>query len=197
MSILVITTGGTIGAVPVANIKHPPSMQIMPSIGQDYVRDALVQQFNAYPIRYIACEARDSKLIDEPYQANLVKIIEDASEDHILIAYGTDRILQMAEYFHHACGDNPKLSNKYILLTGAMVPLSNGPESDGYMNLEYALKCLTHDESGPGVSIVLCDFTDSASQTGWQPKLYNFEPGHYEKYYDADNGARSRIRHLA
>jgi hypothetical protein len=41
MSILVITTGGTIGAMPYKDLKHPPKISTMPAKGQDFVRLAL------------------------------------------------------------------------------------------------------------------------------------------------------------
>lgn len=194
MSILVITTGGTIGAEPYEDLKHPKKIKTMPPPGVDPVLDALKKELAHIPTRYFAFEHRDSNLIDEPYRERLSRLIEQAPEATVLITHGTDTFLQTAEYFFQRRRDNPALKNKVLLLTGAMVPLACGTESDGYMNLKFSLEQLTAGTPGAGVYIVLCDFLDTQKQEGWAPRLYRFAPGLYEKYYDPDDARRCRLR---
>jgi hypothetical protein len=75
-----------------------------------------------------------------------------------------------------------------------MIPLSCGAESDGSLNLRFALRQLEQGQINRGVYIVLCDYTDE-TKTGWQSKLYKYEPNRYEKFYDSEDGSRSRLRY--
>lgn len=53
---------------------------------------------------------------------------------HILITHGTDTIVETAAFLAHA-----EISEKTIVLTGAMVPYAFGTSSDGFFNLGSAL----------------------------------------------------------
>ena len=74
-----------------------------------------------------------------------------------------------------------------------MVPLSNGPLSDGTMNLKFALDQLAAGQLAAGIYIVLCDYVHPDTEEGWQPRLYSFVPGRYEKYYNRDDTRFSRL----
>ena len=193
MTILVITTGGTIGAEPYEDIKYPARIKLMPPQGVDPVRDVLGRELSVYSTRCVAFEHRDSNYIDEPYRAKLLQLIEREPEKAVLITHGTDTLLQMAEYIFHR-QSSPGLKDKVVFLTGAMVPLACGSISDGYMNLGFALEQLAHGNRKPGIYIVLCDYLVPEKQEVWAPHLYHFEPGRYDKYHDPDDASRSRIR---
>src|SRR5882757_9000311 len=123
MSILVITTGGTIGAEAYDNPQNPPQCVIMPADGKDIVGAALKQpNFSFSKTRCVFLEPRDSKLIDETYLQKIIDLIAAAPEPGALITYGTDRILQAASYFYYQSSEMQALRNKVIVLTGAMVP---------------------------------------------------------------------------
>ena len=64
MKILVLTTGGTIGALPYVNPLMPPAFSTVPSDQRDLVREFLEGTGVPQP-RCISAEHRDSKLIDE------------------------------------------------------------------------------------------------------------------------------------
>jgi len=202
MSILVITTGGTIGALPYADMRRTPEFSTMPPKGQDFVCAAMKEKFGAIKSRCLSLEPRDSKLIDEPYRHNLLKTIAAAPETKILVTHGTDTILRTAEFFHEQFGTNPGLDGKIVVLTGSMIPLTNGPESDGYLNLAYALEQLTHfagegedkRQDHSGIYIVLCDYkSPEPDSRKWHPHLYRYEPDKYEKIY-AEDTRYSRLR---
>jgi len=193
VSILVITTGGTIGDLPYEDPQNPPEFSSMPSDGHDLVRDALATTFSSLNARCISLEPRDSKLIDDAYRANILAIIEAAPKNAILITHGTDTILKSADFFHQKFNISPALSGKVIMLTGAMTPLANGIKSDGHLNLAFSLNQLTSFRSlSAKITVVLCDFDNSGA---WTPRLYPYRPGKYEKVYDAD-GRYNRIREL-
>jgi len=192
MTILVLTTGGTIGALAYDDPRVPPKVSVMPEQGKDYVRDALADpRFNFADLRCVSLEQRDSKLIDTKYLENILNNLVKAPEKEILLTCGTDRILDVADYFH---GQAKILHDKILMLTGAMIPLANGSASDGYSNLEFSIKQLSDfakNRVSGGVYVVLCDYNDAGT---WQPRLYPYEPGKYEKTYDAKDGSRNRIR---
>lgn len=194
MSILVITTGGTIGAVAHDNLKKPDRIQKMPPDDVDLVQDALKIQFNGFQTAFLRFEHRDLNLIDQQYREKLVSEISDAEESKILITHGTDTLLQTAAFiFDH----QTKIGNKAVLLTGSMVPLACGEESDGYMNLKFSLEQLSSNQLKIGVYVVLSDFVVPEKREGWLPRLYPFVPGRYEKYYDPEDGRFCRIRERA
>lgn len=197
MSILVITTGGTIGAMPYFEFNYSSDfVSTMPPAGQDFVRDA-IEKIPGFKGRCISHDPRDSKLMDEAYRQGLLKLMEAAPEKKILLTHGTDTLLQSAGYFYQKCQTNPTLAGKIILLTGSMIPLANGPESDGYLNLHFAYEQLQSLPAGTGTNIyiVLCDY-EKEDQTGaWKPKLYPFQPGRYEKLYSEDR-RYSRLRRV-
>lgn len=184
LGVLVITTGGTIGALPYPDPLHPPALSAMPPAGQDFVRDAL-----AGPgLRCLSFEPRDSKLIDAAYRDNLLEAVAAAPERWVLITHGTDALLATADFFHqrHPPG-------KTIVLTGAMTPLSNGAESDGHRNLAFSLELLNeHSPALAPVNVVLSDFDETGA---WTPRLYPHEPGRYEKFY-AEDGRYNRLRQI-
>ena len=82
-----------------------------------------------------------------------------------------------------------------------MIPLANGPQSDGYLNLEFSLKQLGRFASeakkeNNGVYIVLCDYErPDDEKSAWKPHLYRFYPGYYEKFY-AEDRRYSRLRRV-
>ena len=184
MSLLVLTTGGTIGALPYEDPRKPPEFSSMPPAGRDFVREALETHFASVKTRCIALEPCDSKLMDESYRKEILSLIETAPEEAVLITHGTDALLNTADFFYALFRRNAVLGGKKIILTGSMTPLSNGAESDGYLNLAFSLDRLTQRASLPkGVNIVLCDFDKEGA---WKPRLYAYAPDTYEKFYDLD-----------
>ena len=196
MKILVLTTGGTIGALPYVNPLMPPAFSTVPSDQRDLVREFLEGTGVPQP-RCISAEHRDSKLIDEAYRRQLLLSIVEAPEDRILITHGTDTLLQTADFFHQQIKQSTALANKVVLLTGAMTPLANGTESDGCQNLLFSLEVLRQEQISRGVYIVLCDYEIAETKTGWKPRLYPYEAGRYEKFYDPDDGRRHCIRFVS
>lgn len=194
MGILVITTGGTIGALAHPDPKNPPRIVIMPPKGQDLVRDALKTEFAAAGARCVPFEHRDSNLIDEEYRKKLLQLVLEVPEGRILLTHGTDTFLESADYFYRHLRDNPALGTKALVMTGSMTPLANGPASDGYQNLAFALGLLNSPKAAAlegKISIVLSDFDAGGD---WKPKLYDYAPGKYEKYFDPSDGRRHRLR---
>ena len=190
MSLLLITTGGTIGAMPYADPMNPPEFSTMPPDNQDFVCDFL-KNSSTTNTRTINAGHRDSKLIDQAYRLKLFQLIEESSENKILITHGTDTLIQTAEFLRDKIKQTVALANKTIILTGAMTPLANGAESDGSLNLTFSLEALTQQPISGGVYIVLCDYDQAG--TGWTPHLYPCASASYEKLYDKHDGRRHRI----
>lgn len=76
----------------------------------------------------------DSLDITEADLTNMAHNCKRSPYQNILITHGTDTMVQTAEYLHHA-----NITDKTIVLTGAMVPYAFGGSSDGFFNLGAAL----------------------------------------------------------
>ena len=193
MGIFVVTTGGTIGALPFEDPSNPPKFSLNPPEGSDFVRDILKTTFASFGVRCHSLEPRDSKLIDEAYRQRLLTLIVNAPEKQVLITHGTDTILKTADFFYREFEINAGLKEKRIVLTGAMTPLTNGAESDGHLNLAYSLNLLSKQiPSQTKISIVLCDYNDVGD---WAPRLYPHTLNKYVKFYDVD-GRHHRLKEL-
>jgi L-asparaginase len=75
---------------------------------------------------------KDSLEFTENERAKIQQACAKASSDRILITHGTDTMTQTAEYLAN------QISDKTIVLTGAMIPYKFG-SSDGMFNLGSAL----------------------------------------------------------
>jgi L-asparaginase len=182
MMVLVITTGGTIGALAYKDTIHPPSVAAFPENGADLVREFIQSHEPKYDARFHACAPRDSKDIDQRYLENMRTIIANAPEDGVLITHGTDGILSTAEFLH------TRALKKRLILTGAMIPLANGAVSDGRRNIEFALTQLSGGGLRQGIYVVLCDYELPGNvASAWKPRLYPFVPGRYKKLYMEDS----------
>lgn len=72
-----------------------------------------------------------------------------AKTPKIIITHGTDRIVQTAKEI----AASPEVSDKTIILTGAMIPYAFGTSSDGFFNLGSALAFV--QTLGPGVYVCM------------------------------------------
>jgi len=191
MTILVLTTGGTIGAMPYFDPLCPPRTCTIPPDGRDIVREHIAATYTkTYQTRCMTMELQDSRTIDERYRRNIADVVAAAPEERILITHGTDALLKTAAYLYKEALINDALASKKIVLTGAMVPLANGKTSDGYQNLHFALRQLSTQHTNlSGINIVLSDFDRNNM---WRPRLYQFQPDRYQKIY-APDGRYSRL----
>lgn len=188
-NVLVITTGGTIGAVPLENPHRAPIQASFSADGRDLVAEAMATDFSSWRARCFSMEPRDSKDIDDAYRAQIVMHMSAASESKILITHGTDALVQTAEYLY------ARAPQKSIVITGAMVPLANGRMSDGWRNLDFSLACLFGPSMPSKVGIVLCGFeTMEAGEGDWAPRYYPCVPGRYEKFFHPTDSRFNRLK---
>jgi L-asparaginase len=75
----------------------------------------------------------DSLELDDHGRARIVERVRDSDESAVVVTHGTDTMVQTARAVADA-----SLSNKTVVLTGAMVPYAFG-SSDGLFNLGSAL----------------------------------------------------------
>ena len=90
------------------------------------------------------------------------------SSNNILITHGTDRMVKTAEVLAAA-----KISEKTIVLTGAMVPYAFGTSSDGFFNLGSALAF--SQTLSPGVYVVM-----NGRYFDWNNVVKNRQTGNFE-----------------
>ena len=204
--LLIITTGGTIGAV--AQGERPPKHVTFAPAPINTVRDALHQPIfglTASDYDLLEMEQRDSKDIDDTYMQQLVQHVATANHPNILVTFGTDALLRAAEAMHQAMTDWAAAGHdKTVILTGSMLPLANGSAngsaSDGWQNLQLSIDLLLGRQENPcnaSVSIVLSDYGQHGRAEGeemlWRPRQYPYIPNAYVKYYDPVHPHRSRL----
>ncbi|OIN85603.1 MAG: hypothetical protein AUJ12_08640 [Alphaproteobacteria bacterium CG1_02_46_17] len=141
-NVILITTGGTIDADPYPeNPAAAPFNAIFSqtaSAAAKELSEIISKEHPDIVCNHIAYSAKDSKNItDEDIKKLAVLILQHFKEtpDRILITCGTDRICEIAQKIKDYLPDLPCP----VIFTGALIPLANGPISDGTNNLEQAL----------------------------------------------------------
>jgi L-asparaginase len=159
--ILIIMTGGTIDAQPYADPARPPK-NVQP-LKDSLVPDAVATLGQDSECRFFQWMLKDSKDFTAAELHALAVFINARRADHIIVTHGTDRMAENSSELKKQMQG----SNKTVIMTGSMLPLSNGRESDAYDNLLFAIE---HIEAlKPGVYVVM------------HTRL--FEPGRFKKNF--------------
>jgi L-asparaginase len=90
----------------------------------------------------------DSLIMVEANRHMIAEACKNSSEERIVVLHGTDTMPETARYI-----EDYALSNKVIILTGAMVPYSFGISSDAMFNLGTAIAYA--QSLSPGVYIAM------------------------------------------
>ena len=77
---------------------------------------------------------KDSLELTDVDRNNILQACAAAKEENMVITHGTDTMVQTARVLAEA-----NLSDKTIILTGAMIPYAFGTSSDGFFNLGASL----------------------------------------------------------
>ena len=139
MSILVLTTGGTIDSAPYPESGPPEytisseerlSIQVLRTIAED--------QVPPIEIDWVELCNKDSKDFGEEDQASLYDaVLHNAPHyERIIVTIGTDRMAEIAQSLKAKLQHAPACP---IVFTGAIWPLSNADKSEGPYNLRLAL----------------------------------------------------------
>jgi L-asparaginase len=139
MSILVLTTGGTIDK---AYFDALSEYQIVDSGIPDLLREARV----ALPLRVVELMRKDSLELTEADRALIASAAREAPEARIVVTHGTDTMTETAKVLAAA------VPGKTICLTGALSP-ARFAETDANFNLGMAFA--TVQVAPPGVYIVM------------------------------------------
>lgn len=130
--ILLLTMGGTIDAERYSEIEgeYPPNATMgdfIPSV--NFLRSVV----GADNLDWQMICHKDSKEITPEDEQNLLETIKEAEGyERIIITTGTDRMTNMAREIKRQI--DPIFCP--IVFTGAIWPLANGPQSDGWSNLD-------------------------------------------------------------
>jgi len=139
MSILVLTTGGTIDK---AYFDALSEYQIVDSGISDLLREARV----ATPFRIIELMRKDSLELTDADRALIAETAKSAPESRIVVTHGTDTMSDTAKILAQA------VPGKVICLTGALSP-ARFAETDAPFNLGMAFATVQTDS--PGVWIAM------------------------------------------
>jgi L-asparaginase len=158
MSLLVITTGGTIDKV-----YFDESSEY--EVGEPTVPHVFRESGVVLPWRLEALMRKDSLAMNEEDRKSIRRACEDASEDRILLTHGTDTMCETAEFLLGVPG-------KTIVLTGALAP-ARFRVTDAIFNLGLALGAV--QSMPPGVYLAMNGVVFSAGSVRKNRKLGQFE----------------------
>jgi L-asparaginase/Glu-tRNA(Gln) amidotransferase subunit D len=157
--ILLIPTGGTIGAASYEDPHNPPPIVTTLKADQSLIDEAVAQLPHGERIDrhgWGTQEARfvkDSKLFTDDDIEVLAELIRNDSHRLFIITHGTDWMTQNAVKLQTLL----RGADKVVVFVGSMVPLSmdKSPDSDGVAGLEFTLKNI--DRQPAGVWVAGCD----------------------------------------
>jgi L-asparaginase/Glu-tRNA(Gln) amidotransferase subunit D len=139
---LFILTGGTIDAEPYEQTPEyitPNRFSVIPAV--------VTAMHPEKTCGFFTWLLKDSKDFTREEIAELAEIIRGVDQPYIVITHGTDRMPENSRLLAELVGE----TTKTILFTGSMLPLMNGPESDGFTNLRFALEHVAELPKGVGV----------------------------------------------
>lgn len=152
------TTGGTIDSLPYDEAEPPknatnPPFSYLP-MTLKAIRDDIRPDFE---IDLEQMWARDSKFITEREMLELVRRIrQDKKHDVFVITHGTDTMPQNSRLLMKYLDGYLREKGKAVIMTGAILPLTNGARSDGLQNLRYIVQHYDNEKMfPPGVHVVM------------------------------------------
>ena len=110
----------------------------------------------------------DSLDMTEADRLFIVSACQRSEYSHIVLTHGTDRMVQTAQLLAEA-----KLTDKTIVLTGAMIPYAFGNSSDGFFNLGSALAFVQSLPAGVYIAM-------HGKYFDWDNVKKNTETGYFE-----------------
>lgn len=94
----------------------------------------------------------DSLEMTEPDRLLILDSCQNAPEARIVVTHGTDTMAETARVLGARAKDDPKMKDKTVVLTGAIIPYAFG-SSDGLFNLGAAVAFA--QALGPGVFVAM------------------------------------------
>ncbi|MFI3242604.1 MAG: asparaginase domain-containing protein [Alphaproteobacteria bacterium] len=145
-SVKIIITGGTIDSEwcpskDTAIVKETSSIQ-------DYI-NKYIQPNCTFSYEVVAM--KDSRDITQKIQNKIVSVIENSTEEHIIITHGTYTMSDTAKYLQNNLSKNAL--NKKIVLTGSFYPLEGFAPNDASFNLGFAIGVANFISSGVYVAM--------------------------------------------
>ena len=140
-----------------------------------HVREMLAMGRCRLSLRIQVVMLKDSLLMTAADRRRILRACQHAAESRIVITHGTDTMEQTARFL------GPEITDKTVILTGAMVPYRFG-SSDGMFNLGCAIG-LTQ-ALPPGVYVVM-----NGRYFLWSEVTKNRERGYFQNIRRSDKAA--------
>lgn len=140
-----VITGGTIDSVFDGTLDT--TVVNDSSVIQDYLTKMIRPHFK---ITQEIVTLKDSRAITDHTRADVVKAIQAAPSNYIIVTHGTYTMPNTASYLTERVGE---IQGKTVVLTGAYYPLKNFAESDASFNLGFA--CAMVLTQNPGVYLAM------------------------------------------
>lgn len=161
----IIKMGGTIEFIdPAYDAMNKKLMQLDTTI-ESYLHNVIQPHFN-FSIETVS--AKDSRDINDADREKLVKAIQSSPHTNIIVTHGTFTMKQTAEFV-----EKQQLSDKKVVLTGSMIPITGFTTSDAGFNLGYVIASFSGIE--PGVYLSMNGGIFGASEVAKNEELFRFE----------------------
>ena len=156
MSIRIIITGGTFD-------KEYNELQGSLFFRKSHVAEMLRLGRCRLPVKVQTLLMIDSLSMTAAQRRRILQACVTAPEKHLVVTHGTDTMVETAEVL------GPRIGDKTVVLTGAMVPYKFG-SSDGLFNLGSGL-------AGSGVGLFGAGSAPSATALGGASQYASFKTG--------------------
>ena len=130
MKITVLNTGGTF------NKRYNPLKGELEVPTDNIALDEIIEACHNLDMDIKNIISKDSLEMNDADRAEIVRNIEDANNDKIIIIHGTDTVDLTAKYI------SERVKDKIVILTGAMVPMSI-KKVEATMNFSLALGAMS------------------------------------------------------
>ena len=161
----IIKMGGTIEFIdPAYDAMNKKLMQLDTTI-ESYLHNVIQPHFN---FSTETVTSKDSRDINDEDREKLVKAIQSSPHTNIIVTHGTFTMKLTAEFV-----EKKQLTDKKIVLTGSMIPITGFTTSDAGFNLGYVIASFPSIE--PGVYLSMNGGIFHTSEVAKNEELFRFE----------------------
>lgn len=165
MHVHIIKMGGTIEFIDPAYDDFNKKLLKLDSTIDSYLRNLIQPHFN---FSSESVTQKDSRDIDDEDRKRLLQAIIHTSHENILVTHGTFTMQHTAQFL-----ENQGLSDKKIIFTGSMVPITGFAASDAGFNLGFAIASFLNAE--PGVYLSMNGGIFNVEDVKKNVELFRFE----------------------
>ncbi len=161
----IIKMGGTIEFIDPAYDAMNKKLMHLDTTIESYLQNLIQPHFNFSVETVITKDSRD---IDESDRNKLAEAIQSTPHTNIIVTHGTFTMKQTTEFL-----EKQGLTDKKVILTGSMIPITGFTASDAGFNLGFAIASFASID--PGVYLSMNGGIFTAADVDKNEELLRFE----------------------